>query len=112
MRGPCNHGQTPTGRGLNGLLGRLETWWNAGVRLALVAWLSLCWTQAVSAQLVPPRRGGEATPSADVQMYNDGVQLVEDGEYERAIAAFSKAIERNPTFAHAYSDRGLAQAML
>ncbi len=39
--------------------------------------------------------------------YNSGAALLEEGQYEEAIAEFCKAIEMNPDYAIAYHDRGL-----
>lgn len=41
-------------------------------------------------------------------LLNKGAAFAEKGQYERAIAYFSEAIERNPRYAEAYNDRGAA----
>jgi len=42
------------------------------------------------------------------ELLNQGIALLEEGQYDRAIAYFNKAIELNPRLAEAYSNRGLA----
>jgi len=42
--------------------------------------------------------------------YNRGSALAKKGEYERAILAFTKAVEIEPTFAEAYCNRGTVYA--
>jgi len=41
-------------------------------------------------------------------LLNQGVVLLEEGQYDRAIAYFNKAIEINPKYAVAYLNRGSA----
>ena len=48
----------------------------------------------------------EIKETDSVALYNQGTDFVEEGQYDRAIAYFSKAIEINPTYAKAYSNRG------
>jgi len=44
----------------------------------------------------------------DPNAYNDrGIALAREGQYEAAIAQFTRAIRRNPVFAEAYFNRGL-----
>jgi tetratricopeptide (TPR) repeat protein len=45
-------------------------------------------------------------------LYNEGNDLVEQGGYEAAIAAYTKAIERDPAFTFAFINRSLAQQYL
>ena len=51
-----------------------------------------------------------ASPTADtaVSANNDGLVLNNQGEYQEAIVAFTKAIELDPSLATAYSNRGWA----
>ena len=44
------------------------------------------------------------------ELLNQGVVLLEEGQYDRAIAYFNKAIEINPKYADAYNNRGNAYA--
>ena len=49
-----------------------------------------------------------ANPLANIS-YNSGVDKYEQGDYQGAIADYTKAIEINPKFALAYFNRGLAK---
>ena len=58
-------------------------------------------------------KGVEATlaaPDAAIEHYNRGVTYGNQGEYQRAIQDFDKAIQLDPDLAPAYNNRGLAYA--
>ena len=42
------------------------------------------------------------------ELYDQGTALLEEGQYDRAIAYFDKAIDLNPKYAPAYKNRGIA----
>ena len=44
--------------------------------------------------------------SDPVALFNQGLALLEDGQYDQAIVYFNKAIEINPRYAEAYNSRG------
>ncbi|MEM0980553.1 MAG: tetratricopeptide repeat protein, partial [Cyanobacteria bacterium P01_H01_bin.58] len=46
--------------------------------------------------------------SQSIESYNEGVALFDDGNYPAAIAAFTDAINLNPSYAAAYMYRGAA----
>ena len=45
-----------------------------------------------------------------VALLNQGRALLKEGQHDRAIACFNKAIEINPVYAKAYNNRGIAYA--
>jgi tetratricopeptide (TPR) repeat protein len=50
-------------------------------------------------------------PSLDAESYNNrGAAYAKEGEYDKAISDFNKAIELNPRYADAYNNRGAAYA--
>jgi tetratricopeptide (TPR) repeat protein len=49
----------------------------------------------------------EATRTDQHDFYNEGIAFSKTGEYDRAIACFSKAIKLEPRFADAYIERGI-----
>ena len=51
-----------------------------------------------------------ANPSIDT--FNNGVDKYEQGDYQGAIADYTKAIEINPDFADAFLNRGMVKAKL
>jgi len=56
------------------------------------------------------RQGGQAPPrdAEDAQAYNHrGVALAKQGQYQGALAEFSRAIRRDPTYADAFYNRAL-----
>jgi tetratricopeptide (TPR) repeat protein len=51
---------------------------------------------------------GVGIDTEDPNTYNNrGIALAKEGQYEAAIAQFTKAFQRNPVFAEAYYNRGL-----
>ena len=61
--------------------------------------------------LASPLITGCTNPLAD-NSFNSGVDKYEQGDYQGAIADFTKAIEINPQFASAYSIRGMSKYLL
>jgi tetratricopeptide (TPR) repeat protein len=51
--------------------------------------------------------GIESDPEDPNACNNQGITLAEEGQYEAAIARFTRALQRNPVFAEAYYNRGL-----
>jgi len=47
-----------------------------------------------------------------IELYNEANQLIDAGQYQRAIAAFDAALEIKPDFAEAWTDRGYALGQL
>src|SRR5262245_9205275 len=45
-----------------------------------------------------------------IQSYNQGLVALQEGEYAKAITAYTEAIRLDPEYADAYNDRGLAYA--
>lgn len=54
-----------------------------------------------------PQPKDTIAPNDDETYYNRGVAYDSKGEYDRAIADYSKAIELNPKYAEAYYNRGV-----
>ena len=44
-------------------------------------------------------------------LLNQGIALLEEGQYDLSINCFNKAIEINPRYTDAYNNRGLAYGM-
>ncbi|MHB8909313.1 MAG: tetratricopeptide repeat protein [Syntrophales bacterium] len=55
--------------------------------------------------------GGEVVPTAQ-EWFDRGCFMGEIGNYRKAVEAFSRVIELNPDFAHAYNNRGVANSEL
>jgi tetratricopeptide (TPR) repeat protein len=55
--------------------------------------------------------GGDAVLSAQ-EWFDRGCFMGEIGNYRKAVEAFSRVIELNPDFAHAYNNRGVAHSEL
>ena len=47
-----------------------------------------------------------------VEIFNQGLDYFEKGDYENAIKDFNRALEINPKFAEAYNNRGNAYALM
>ncbi len=74
------------------------------MRMGLIAtcMLLLCWgTETLAA-------GSRSAPAGDtrpgVTQYNDGVELMKKGDYEKAAKKFEAALEKNPTMAEAHNN--------
>jgi len=66
------------------------------------------WVLLLAIFIAPNLMAAEA-PSMDAEAYyNRGVSYGKKGEYDRAIADFTKALEINPRLAQAYYNRGVA----
>ena len=53
---------------------------------------------------------GEGLEGAVLRLCDAAIDFAEKGNYDRAIALFSKALEINPRYAAAYNNRGVAYA--
>jgi tetratricopeptide (TPR) repeat protein len=53
---------------------------------------------------------GESLEGAVFELCDAAIDFAEKGNYDRAIALFSKALEINPRYAAAYNNRGIAYA--
>ena len=58
--------------------------------------------------LVLPVLGCNSAAKVAIQHNDQGIALGEEGRYDEAITEFAKAIELNPNFAQAYSNRATA----
>ncbi len=72
-------------------------------------------TKELTKPIVPSVRQPAAEPDADnspaAESYRKGVESLDKGETDAAIAHFSRAIQLDPKYAPAYCDRGLALVM-
>ena len=50
----------------------------------------------------------DSAPNQAVEHYNKGCALANEGRYDEAIAEYNKAIELDPEYAHAYTNRDFA----
>ena len=69
-------------------------------------------TEATLEQGFQPPQGVSSTSSEAVEIYNDGVELQEQGRLDEAIAQYGEAIRLNPQLFQAYFNREIIYAEL
>jgi Tfp pilus assembly protein PilF len=79
--------------------------------ILLIVVLAGCTSTTTSKNTSPPKT--TVVPTSQAQdFYNRGVDLLNEGKYQEAIAEFDKAIQLDPKYAKAYSNRGYAYTLI